>query len=62
MKNINYKTFIPAVVGAGVLVYEAYTGHVVSKEMETEIINGGLTVIGFALTVFGFIKDHKKGV
>lgn len=60
MNQLNYKTLIPSVVGAGVLVYEAYTGHVVDKNLEAQIINGALTVAGFAVTVFGIIHSHVK--
>jgi uncharacterized membrane protein YjjB (DUF3815 family) len=60
VNQLNYKTLIPSVVGAGVLVYEAYTGHVLDKNLEVQITNGALAVAGFVVTVFGIIHSHVK--
>lgn len=62
MSNINLKTFVPALVGAGVLVFEASTGHVLDKNVVSQITNGALTVAGLVVTIIGFVKDHKKPV
>ena len=61
MKNVNYKTLVPALVAAGILVYEAATGHKVNGTTQSEMVNGAFTVIGLAGTVWGFIINHKKG-
>lgn len=58
---MNYKTLVPSVVGAGVLVYESITGHIVSSVIQNQIINGGITLVGFGLTLYGIWKNHKKG-
>jgi hypothetical protein len=57
---MNYKTLVPSVVGSGILLYEAITGHVVSSSMQTEIVNGVITAIGFGVTLYGIWKNHKK--
>lgn len=57
---VNYKTLVPSVVGSGILLYEAVTGHVVSNSAETVIINGVITAIGFGVTIWGIYKNHKK--
>jgi hypothetical protein len=61
MKNLDLKTFIPALVSAGILVYEGSTGHMVDKNIQVQVANGLLSVIGFIGTVWGFVQDHKKG-
>lgn len=58
----NYKTLVPAVVGLGILVYESLTGHKVDADMQTQIVNGSITAIGFVITAWGIWKNHKKDV
>lgn len=58
----NYKTLIPAVVAAGIVLYEAISGHAVDKHVQDAIVNDGIAVIGFGFSVWGIIKNHKKGV
>ena len=61
MKNVNFKTLVPALVAAGVIVYEAVTGHQVAESLKNEIINGALNAIVIIGTVWGVIKSHTKG-
>jgi hypothetical protein len=61
MKDVNLKTLVPAVVGAGVLVYEASTGHKVDASVQAQMVNDIITVAGIAVTVWGIFKNHKKG-
>lgn len=61
MNQPDLKTLVPAIVGAGILVYEAYTGHQVSNNLQGQIVNGVLSVVGFGFTIFGIIKNHSKG-
>lgn len=60
MDNLNYKTFIPAIVGVGALMYEAYTGHELDKSVIPNIANGLITAIGVILTIVGVVKNHEK--
>ena len=62
MKNLDMKTFIPALVSAGILVYESASGQMVDKNLQVQIANDLLALIGVIGTVWGFIKDHKKAV
>lgn len=59
---MNYKTFIPAVIGLAVLVYEAETGHKVDEDAKTQLINGSISFVGWAVTLWGIYKNHKKEV
>lgn len=61
MKQINWKTFVPALVAAGVLVYESYTSHKVSDAFAKQLSDGILTAVGVIGTLWGFIKNHQKG-
>jgi hypothetical protein len=61
MKNLNYKTFIPALVAACILVYEASTGHKVSDSLGKQISDGVLSAFGVIGTIWGFIQNHRKG-
>jgi hypothetical protein len=56
----NYKSLVPAVVAAGVLLYEAVTGHHVSTSIQNTITNDVIAALGFGFTVWGIWKNHKK--
>ena len=58
----NYKTLVPALVGYGVLSYEAITGHQVAAALQSQIASGLVTAFGLGLTVWGIWKSHKKVV
>lgn len=62
MNQTNLKTLVPAVVGAGVLLYEAITHQSVSHSVEVDITNYVLTSGGFLITLWGIMKNHKKDV
>jgi hypothetical protein len=62
MNQVNLKTLVPAVVGAGVLVYEAVTGHKVEASVQAQMVNDVLVVAGIVVTVWGIFKNHKKDV
>jgi hypothetical protein len=61
MNQANLKTLVPAVVSAGVLAYEALSGHQVLPAIQNTITNDILTVAGLGFTLWGIWKNHKKG-
>lgn len=61
MNQTNYKTIVPSIVGAGVLVYESITGHQITSGLQNQVLNTVLTVVGLGFTIFGIIKNHNKG-
>jgi hypothetical protein len=58
---MNYKTIVLPVVGALVLLYQSLTHHVVSSETQDFIVNIGVAVVSFGVTLYGIFKSHKKG-
>jgi hypothetical protein len=62
MNNTNLKTLVPAIVGAGVLVYEATTGHQVDASVQAQMVNDVIVVASIVVTVWGIFKNHKKDV
>jgi hypothetical protein len=60
LNQINYKTLIPALAGAFVLVYEASTGLKLDTNAVNYYTNEALTLAGIIGTVWGIYKNHKK--
>lgn len=60
MNQVNYKTLIPSIVGAGVLVYEASTGHQVSASIQSQMVTDLVTAASIVVTLWGIWKNHKK--
>lgn len=58
--NLDYKTLIPALVAAGVLLYQAITGHAVSISAQSLLITDTISFVGFIFTIWGIIKNHNK--
>jgi hypothetical protein len=61
LNNVNWKTIVAPIVTAGALLYGTITGHEVSTSLQNTITIDAAAVIGFAVTVWGIIKSHKKG-
>ena len=61
MNNVNWKTIIAPLVAAGALLYGTVTGHEVSASLQNTITVDVAAIFAFAITIWGFIKNHRKG-
>lgn len=56
----DYKTAILPIVTVGCLAVGSLTGHPVSQNLQTEIVEIASVVVAGGISIWGIIKNHKK--
>lgn len=60
MKNVNYKTAIVPVVAVACLGYASISGHTISADLQTQIVDVAGAAVGVVIGIWGIFKSHKK--